>query len=81
MKKRDRSSYFDGELEHKDDLEDEGNFSGPGITEFSLDLDTDKLRNMSPDELDRSLFLHGLFMIAVGYSLYKSQLDIVADNF
>jgi hypothetical protein len=55
MKKRDRSSYFDGELEHKDDLEDEGKFSGPGITEFSLDLDTDKLRNMSPDELEKYL--------------------------
>ena len=55
MKKRDRSSYFDGELDHKDDLEDEGNFSGPGITEFSLDLDTDKLRNMSPDELEKYL--------------------------
>jgi hypothetical protein len=55
MKKRDRSSYFDGELEHKDDLKDEGNFSGPRITEFSLDLDTDKLRNMSPDELEKYL--------------------------
>ena len=49
MKKRDRSSYY----EHEDNLEDEGNFSGPGVTEFSLDLDTDKLRNMSPDELEK----------------------------
>jgi hypothetical protein len=55
MKKRDRPGYFDGQLDHKDDLEDEGNFSGPGITEFSLDLDTDKLRNMSPDELEKYL--------------------------
>ncbi len=53
MKKRDPSSYYDDrQLEHEDDLQDEGNFSGPGVTEFSLDLDTDKLRNMSPDELE-----------------------------
>jgi hypothetical protein len=55
MKKRDQSSYSDRQLEHEDDLEDEGNFSGPGVTEFSLDLDTDKLRNMSPDELEKYL--------------------------
>ena len=55
MKKRERSSYFDRQLEHEDDLEDEGNFSGPGVTEFSLDLDTDKLRNMSPDQLEKYL--------------------------
>lgn len=52
MKKRDPFSYFDRQLKHADNLEDEGNFSGPGVTEFSLDLDTDKLRNMSPDELE-----------------------------
>ena len=56
MKKRDPSSYYDDrQLEHEDDLQDEGNFSGPGVTEFSLDLDTDKLRNMSPEELERYL--------------------------
>jgi hypothetical protein len=55
MKKRDQSSYSDRQLEHEDDLEDERNFSGPGVTEFSLDLDTDKLRNMSPDELEKYL--------------------------
>jgi hypothetical protein len=55
MTKRERSSYFDRQLEHEDDLEDEGNFPGPGVTEFSLDLDTDKLRNMSPDELEKYL--------------------------
>ena len=55
MKKRDPSSYFDRQLEHDDDLQDEGNFSGPGVTEFSLDLDTDKLRNMSPEELEKYL--------------------------
>jgi hypothetical protein len=55
MKKRDRSSYSDRQLEHEDDLGDERNFSGPGVTEFSLDLDTDKLRNMSPDELEKYL--------------------------
>ena len=55
MKKRDPFSYFDRRLEHEDNLQDEGNFSGPGVTEFSLDLDTDKLRNMSPDELEKYL--------------------------
>ncbi|MDP8915261.1 MAG: DUF1682 domain-containing protein [Thermoproteota archaeon] len=56
MKKGDPSSYYDDrQLEHEDDLQDEGNFSGPGVTEFSLDLDTDKLRNMSPEELEKYL--------------------------
>ena len=55
MKKRDQSSYFDRQLKHEDNLQDEGNFSGPGVTEFSLDLDTDKLRNMSPEELEKYL--------------------------
>lgn len=55
MKKRDPSSYSDRQLEHEDNLQDEGNFSGPGVTEFSLDLDTDKLRNMSPEELEKYL--------------------------
>jgi hypothetical protein len=55
MKKRDPSSYFDRQLEHEDNLQDEGNFSGAGVTEFSLDLDTDKLRNMSPEELEKYL--------------------------
>jgi hypothetical protein len=56
MKKRDPSSYYDDRLlDHEDDLQDEGNFSGPGVTEFSLDLDTDKLRNMSPEELEKYL--------------------------
>ena len=55
MKKRDPSSYYDRQLEHEDDLQDKGNFSGPGVTEFSLDLDTDKLRNMSPEELEKYL--------------------------
>jgi hypothetical protein len=55
MRKRDPSSYFDRQLEHEDNLQDEGNFSGPGVTEFSLDLDTDKLRNMSPEELEKYL--------------------------
>jgi hypothetical protein len=56
MKKRDPSSYYDDrQLEHEDNLRDEGNFSGPGVTEFSLDLDTDRLRNMSPEELEKYL--------------------------
>jgi len=55
MKKRDPSSYFDRQLEHEDNLQDEGNFSGREVAEFSLDLDTDKLRNMSPDELEKYL--------------------------
>jgi hypothetical protein len=56
MKKRDPSSYYDDrQIEHEDSLQDEGYFSGPGVTEFSLDLDTDKLRNMSPEELEKYL--------------------------
>ena len=56
MKKRDPSGYYDDrQLEHEDNLQDEENFSGPGVTEFSLDLDTDKLRNMSPEELEKYL--------------------------
>jgi hypothetical protein len=55
MKKSDPSSYDVRQLELEDKLEDEGSFSGPGVTEFSLDLDTDKLRNMSPDELEKYL--------------------------
>jgi hypothetical protein len=55
MKKRDPSSYYDRQLEHEDNLQDEGNFLGPGVTEFSLDLDTDKLRSMSPEELEKYL--------------------------
>lgn len=55
MRKRDPSSYFDRQLEYEDNLQDEGNFSGPGVTEFSLDLDTDNLRNMSPEELEKYL--------------------------
>ena len=52
MRKRDRPNYFDKQLEQKEDIEYDGDFSGPGVTEFGLNLDTEELRNMSPEELE-----------------------------
>jgi hypothetical protein len=48
MRKRNHSNYFDKEGEQEKDRD----FSGPGVTEFSLDLNSDQLRNMSPEELE-----------------------------
>ena len=55
MRKRNRPSYSDRQVEEGDDIENGRDFSGPGVAEFSLDLNTDKLRNMSPDELEMYL--------------------------
>jgi hypothetical protein len=52
MRKRNRPGYFDKQLKQNKDIESDGDFSGPGVTEFGLDLDTDELRNMSPEELE-----------------------------
>ena len=42
--------------ENKERVENyDKDFSGPGVTEFSLDLNTDQLRNMSPEELEKYL--------------------------
>ena len=48
MRKRNHSNYFDKEGKQGNDRD----FSGSGVTEFSLDLNSDQLRNMSPEELE-----------------------------
>jgi hypothetical protein len=52
MRKRNQSDYLDKQLKHSKDIEYDEDFSGPGVTEFGLNLDTDELRNMSPEELE-----------------------------
>ena len=56
MRKRNEPDYFDKEGEQGEgDRDYDKDFSGPGVTEFSLDLNTDQLRNMSPEELEKYL--------------------------
>ena len=55
MRKRNRPDYFDKQVEQNEDIKYDGDFSGPGVTEFGLNLDTDELRNMSPEELEAYL--------------------------
>jgi hypothetical protein len=55
MRKRNQPRYK--QVERDENIENGRDFSGPGVIEFSLDLDTDKLRNMSPDELE--IYLRG----------------------
>ena len=55
MRKRNEPDYFDKEGELGDRTDYDKDFSGPGVTEFSLDLNTDQLRNMSPAELEKYL--------------------------
>jgi hypothetical protein len=55
MRKRNEPDYFDKEGEPGDGKDYDKDFSGPGVTEFSLDLNTDQLRNMSPAELEKYL--------------------------
>ena len=43
------------ENKERGDRDYDKDFSGPGVTEFSLDLNTDQLRNMSPEELEKYL--------------------------
>jgi hypothetical protein len=52
MRKRNEHDYFDKEEEDRDYDKD---FSGSGVTEFGLNLNTDQLRNMSPEELEKYL--------------------------
>ncbi len=55
MRKRKESGYFDkvgNEGEGRDYDED---LSGAGVTEFGLDLNTNQLRNLSPEELEKYL--------------------------
>jgi hypothetical protein len=57
MRKRNHSNYFykgkEGEQVKERDFDRD--FSGPGVTEFSIDLNSDQLRNMSPEELEMYL--------------------------
>jgi hypothetical protein len=57
MRKRNHSIYFDKgkEGEQGKDRDFDRDFSGPGVTEFSIDLNSDQLRNMSPEELEMYL--------------------------
>lgn len=55
MRKRNRPDYFDKQLEQNEDIKYDGDLSGPGVTEFGLNLDTDELRNMSLEELEAYL--------------------------
>jgi len=41
--------------ENKERIDTITDFSGPDVTEFGLDLNTDQLRNMSPTELEYHL--------------------------
>ena len=53
MRKRNHYNYFDNGKEGERGKDRD--FSGPGVTEFSLDLNSDQLRNMSPEELEINL--------------------------
>ena len=55
MRKRNAPDYFDKEGEQGEGRDYDKDISGPGVTEFSLDLNTDQLRNMSPEELEKYL--------------------------
>jgi hypothetical protein len=55
MRKRIDPDYFDKQGEQGEDKDYDKDFSGPGVTEFSLDLNTVQLRNMSPEELETYL--------------------------
>jgi len=55
MRKRNEPSYFEKERQKEEARDYDKDFSGPGVTEFGLDLNTDQLRNMSPEELEKYL--------------------------
>ena len=55
MRKRNDPHYFDKEGEQRGVRDDDKDFSGPGVIEFGLDLNTDELRNMSPEEIETYL--------------------------
>jgi len=55
MRKRNEPSYFKKERQKEEARDYDKDFSGPGVTEFGLDLNTDQLRNMSPEELEKYL--------------------------
>ncbi|MDQ3868607.1 MAG: hypothetical protein M3250_03510 [Thermoproteota archaeon] len=56
MRKRNEPGYFEKEGQQEEqDRDYDKDFSGPGVTEFGLDLNTDQLRNMSPEDLEKYL--------------------------
>jgi hypothetical protein len=55
MRKRNEPPYFDKKAEQRGDRDPDKDFSGPGVVEFGLDLNTDQLRNMSPEEIETYL--------------------------
>ena len=60
MRKRKESGYFDKKGKEEEgkggeDRDYDEDFSGAGVTEFGLDLNTNQLRNMSPEELEKYL--------------------------
>lgn len=55
MRKRNEPGYFEKEVQQEETRDYDKDFSGPGVTEFGLDLNTDQLRNMSPEELEKYL--------------------------
>jgi hypothetical protein len=55
MRKRNDPPFFDKKGEQRGDGDHDKDFSGPGVVEFSLDLNTDQLRNMSAEEIETYL--------------------------
>jgi hypothetical protein len=55
MRKRNDPHYFNKEEEQGGDRDHDKDFSGPGVIEFGVDLNTDELRNMSPEEIETYL--------------------------
>ena len=55
MRKRNEPGYFEKKEQQEEARDYDKDFSGPGVTEFGLDLNTDQLRNMSPEELEKYL--------------------------
>lgn len=55
MRKRNEPGYFEKEGQKEEARDYDKDFSGPGVIEFGLDLNTDQLRNMSPEELEKYL--------------------------
>jgi len=55
MGKRKDFDYFDKEGKEREGRDYDKDFSGAGVTEFGIDLNTNQLRNLSPEELETYL--------------------------
>jgi hypothetical protein len=55
MRKRKESGYSDKEGKEREGRDHDADLSGAGVTEFGLDLNTNQLRNLSPEELEKYL--------------------------